>query len=74
MCKNTKNRSLAIAKAPIDEFGSQSMLSRAIGVSQPSICLWVRNGITPMRENDLRYRFPHLECWKRFPPLTQAKA
>lgn len=33
MCKNTKNRSLAIAKALIDEFGSQSMLSRAIGVS-----------------------------------------
>ena len=45
-------------------------LARLVGIKQPSVTLWAKRGLGLVRENDLRFRFPELQVWKRFPPLT----
>lgn len=70
----TASREIELAKFLVEELGGQSAASRKIGLRQPSVWRWTVSGIPPLRETDLRFRFPRLECWKRFPPLTQAKA
>ena len=64
-----KQRSTAIARSLVSEIGTQSKTAKVVGVSQPTIAIWIRNGIGRTRENDLRFRFPNLETWKLFPAL-----
>lgn len=63
-------RSLEIAHELVREVGSQRKTASLVGVKQPSVCAWLKSGMTQTRENDLRFRFPDLKVWKRFPPLT----
>ena len=69
----TKERSIELAKALIDEFGGQSKAAHVVGIKQPSVWRWSTAGISAIRENDLRYRFPKLKVWTRFPPLNEAR-
>lgn len=64
-----QKESIALARSLIDEFGGQSKTAEKIGIRQPSVCRWVSRGISAIRENDLRFRFPRLETWKKFPPI-----
>ena len=64
-------RSIQIARALVDEVGTQAETARVVGVKQPSISGWLKNGIGKTRENDLRFRFPKLKVWKECPPLKE---
>ena len=68
-----KERSIDLARALVEEFGGQSAAARAVGIRQPSVCRWTATGISPIRENDLRFRFPEMKVWKRFPPSRGSK-
>lgn len=70
--KNKRSRMIAISL--VREVGSQTALAALIGIKQPSVSEWVKNGIGAVRENDLRFRFPDLQVWKRFPAKDAAKA
>ncbi len=65
----TNERSAQIARALVEELGSQTAAAKLFGVAQPSISEWVKVGMSKTRENDLRFRFPKLKTWKRFPPF-----
>lgn len=69
-----QQRSTAIAKALVTEIGSQNKAANLFGVKQPSVAGWVKYGISPTRENDLRFRFPKLQTWKLFPPIDEVRA
>lgn len=67
-----KERAKRIARALVKEIGSQSETARVVGVKQPSVYIWLRDGVSPTRENDLRFRFPKLKVWEKYPPLIEA--
>lgn len=67
LAKDTR-RSRAIARALVLEVGGQGATARLVGIKQPSVAGWLKNGVSQTRENDLRFRFPDLKVWKRFPP------
>lgn len=69
-----KQRSAAIARSLVSEIGSQKKTAKLVGVRQPSVAAWVRDGIGKTRENDLRFRFPDLQTWKLFPPIDEVRA
>lgn len=69
-----KQRSSAIARSLVSEIGDQKKMAKLVGVSQPSVSSWVRNGIGKTRENDLRFRFPNLRTWKLFPAVDLSEA
>lgn len=64
-----KSRAIAIASSLIQECGGQVKAAKLFGIKQPSVCLWLKNGIGFTRENDLRFRFPDLNTWNVFPPI-----
>lgn len=74
MIQKTDPRSLEIARELVREVGSQRKTASLVGVKQPSVFAWLKHGMTSTRENDLRFRFPELQVWKRFPPLTTDSA
>lgn len=74
MTKQSNLRATAIARDLVREVGSQRKTAELVGVKQPSVFAWTKNGLTATRENDLRFRFPELRVWKRYPPLTSAEA
>lgn len=66
----SRHRSMDLARAVVSELGGPCRAARLVGIKQPSVTLWVKRGLGLVRENDLRFRFPELQAWKRFPPLT----
>jgi len=70
MSKNL--RSIRIARAIVDAFGSQTATAKAVGLKQPSVNRWLQKGISRQRENDLRVLFPDLAVWQKFPPQKKA--
>lgn len=71
---NKTPRSIRIARAIVDAFGSQTETAKAVGLKQPSVNRWLKKGISRQRENDLRILFPELAVWQKFPPQKKAIA
>ncbi len=69
-----QQRSTAIAKALVNEIGSQNKTACLFGVKQPSVAGWIKHGISPTRENDLRFRFPNLRTWRLYPPKVEERS
>ena len=67
-------RSIRIARAIVNAFGSQTATAKAVGLKQPSVNRWLQHGISRQRENDLRILFPDLPVWKKFPPQKSVSA
>ena len=65
----SRHRSVELARAVVSELGGPCRTARLVGIKQPSVTLWAKRGLGLVRENDLRFRFPELQAWKRFPPL-----
>jgi predicted XRE-type DNA-binding protein len=61
-------RAINLARSFIKEIGTQEQVARVVGVKQPSVSRWSRNGLSRLREADLRIRFPYMSVWKEFPP------
>ncbi len=70
MIQKPDSRSLEIARELVREVGSQRKTATLVGVKQPSVFAWLKHGMTSTRENDLRFRFPELQVWKKFPPQS----
>ena len=62
-------RAIRLARTFIKEIGTQKQVASVVGVRQPSVSRWTRNGFSQLREADLRVRFPELKVWKKFPPV-----
>lgn len=71
MLSNGTRRARAIAQALVLEVGGQAATARLVGIKQPSVAGWLKNGVSKTRENDLRFRFPELKVWQRFPPKAR---
>lgn len=67
--EHSHQRSVELARAVVAELGGSSKAAKLVGISQPSVSLWSRRGLGVVRENDLRFRFPDLKVWKKFPPV-----
>lgn len=70
MLTRDTQRARTIARELVAELGGQTKAARLIGIKQPSVAGWLKNGIGEIRENDLRFRFPDLKVWTHFPPLA----
>lgn len=68
MASNTP-RAISLARTFIEEIGTQTQVAEVVGVKQPSVSRWTRNGFSRLREADLRVRFPYMKVWKKFPPV-----
>ena len=72
MIAKDARRAREIARALVLEVGGQGATAKLVGIKQPSVAGWIKNGIGSTRENDLRFRFPELKVWSRFPPRSEA--
>lgn len=61
------HRAIHLARSFISEIGTQAQVAVVVGVKQPSVSRWTRNGFSRLREADLRIRFPNMRVWKKFP-------
>jgi predicted XRE-type DNA-binding protein len=71
--KEISGRSVKVARAFIKEIGTQKEVAEVVGVKQPTVSRWSCFGMSTMRENDLRVRFPHMSVWDRYPSQSEAR-
>lgn len=60
-------RAIRLARSFIKEIGTQAQVAAIVGVRQPSVSRWTKNGFSRLREADLRVRFPEMRVWQKFP-------